>query len=291
MRYINEFLEYIKFRKNYSENTFISYRKDLLAFHNYFYDKELLKITYKDMREYLAYLNDLDIKSTSVRRYISTIKSFYNYYLSEGLITKNPLINISYPRKGINLPKFLQYDELEEMLNVPDITTPLGVRDKLILEMLYATGVRVSELVNIKLLDIDCMSKEIRIMGKGSVERLVYYGDYAKEILDIYLCGSRNILLKGKDSDYLFINNKGTKLLDRGVRVIIDNIVKQTNIKIKIGPHTLRHTFATHLLNEGADILVVQELLGHKNLSTTSIYTHITNEKLREVYLKSHPRK
>ena len=149
---------------------------------------------------------------------------------------------------------------------------------------------RVSELVNIKLEDIDLRKEEIRVIGKGSVERIVYFGEYAKDIMELYIRDGREQLLKGKLSEFLFINNKFGKLTDRGVRFILDKLLEKTSIKVKISPHSLRHTFATHLLNEGADLKVVQELLGHKNLSTTSIYTHVSNEKLRDVYYKNHPR-
>ena len=173
------------------------------------------------------------------------------------------------------------------MFNVPDLKTPLGQRDRLILEVLYASGVRVSELVNIKISDISNM--DIRILGKGSKERIAHIGEYAKEILDLYLKDGYNTLNK-KSSEYLFLNNNGGKLSVRGVRFLLDNIIKKTTINKKISPHMLRHSFATHLLNEGCDILSVQELLGHESLSATAIYTHVTTDKLKEVYFNSHPR-
>lgn len=202
----------------------------------------------------------------------------------------NPTQLVSYPKKAFRLPKFVEYKELEELFNTPDINTSLGIRNLLILELLYASGMRVSELVNVKLCDIDMNRKEIRVLGKGSVERIAYFGEYAQDALKSYLDYARDELLNGKTSDYLLINKNGTKLTDRGVRLIIDNLLKKASIKTKISPHTLRHTFATHLLNEGADLKIVQELLGHKNLQTTEVYTHISNERLRSIYYKTHPR-
>ncbi len=285
---VDMFLEYLKEEKNYSDNTIISYKNDLLEYVNYFNKLDILNIKYNDIKDYLMYLYNKKYSNNSVSRKISCIKSFYNYLKLKNLIKTSPVYNIKYPKKDLKLPKFLYYNEIEELFNIPDTTTPYGQRDSLILELLYATGVRVSELVNIKLSDI--LEDEIKVFGKGRKERIVYYGEYASSIMDIYLKDGRKKLLKDKTSDYLFINNKSEVLTDRGVRYIIDKLIKETSIKTKISPHSLRHSFATHLLNEGADLKVVQDLLGHKNLSTTSIYTHVSNEHLREVFYKSHPR-
>lgn len=285
---VDMFLEYLKEEKNYSDNTIISYKNDLLEYVNYFNKLNILNIKYNDIKDYLMYLYNKKYSNNSVSRKISCIKSFYNYLKLKNLIKTSPVYNIKYPKKDLKLPKFLYYNEIEELFNIPDTTTPYGQRDSLILELLYATGVRVSELVNIKLSDI--IEDEIKVFGKGRKERIVYYGEYASSIMDIYLKDGRKKLLKDKTSDYLFINNKSEVLTDRGVRYIIDKLIKETSIKTKISPHSLRHSFATHLLNEGADLKVVQDLLGHKNLSTTSIYTHVSNEHLREVFYKSHPR-
>ena len=179
---------------------------------------------------------------------------------------------------------------MEEILNVPNIKTKDGQRGRVILEVLYASGVRVSELVNIKLKDIDFSNKNILILGKGSKERLVSFGDYALEYINLYLKEGRKLLLDGVKSDYLIVGKKSEKLTTRRVEQIIDDIIKRTSIKLNITPHMFRHTFATHLLDNGCDLLVVQELLGHASLSSTEIYTHVSNEHLREVYLKCHPR-
>lgn len=289
-KYIIKFIDYLENERNYSKNTIISYSNDLKEFISIYDKRNVLELKYKDIKLYLTKLYDLDYNRNTISRKLSSVKSFYNYFKKIGKIENSPVNNISYPKKALTLPKFLQYSELEALFSVPKLDTAVGQRDRLILELLYASGVRVSELVNIKLSDIDFDKFEIRILGKGSVERIVYYGEYASEILNIYLEEGREKLLKGRKCDYLFINNKFDKLTDRGVRFILDKILKETSIKVKISPHSLRHTFATHLLNEGADLKVVQELLGHKNLSTTSIYTHVSNERLRDVYYKSHPR-
>jgi integrase/recombinase XerC len=199
------------------------------------------------------------------------------------------MFDIGYPKKEKKLPKFVYYDELENIFEEAK-KGKFGIRNSLIIELLYDTGVRVSELSNIKIKDIDYSNNSIRIMGKGSYERIVYFGEYAKNIIDEYLNNFRNSHLKNKIHEYLIINKNGDKITDRGIRKILDDILKGVSLKMHITPHSLRHTFATHLLENGCDIKVVQELLGHKHLSTTSIYTHVTNERLREVYLKCHPR-
>lgn len=291
-KYIEEFLKYLKYEKNYSENTIINYDVDLKEYEEFLNktNKNILNVNFKDIRLYLEKLNSDSLSSSSISRKISSLKSFYNYLVFKHFISSSPMDLVTYPKKGVRLPKFIEYKELEELFQIPDLYTNLGIRNLLILELLYASGMRVSELVNVKINDIDMTRREIKVLGKGSYERIVYFGEYAKDALEHYLESSRIELLKGKKSDYLFINKNGTRLTDRGVRLIIDELFKKASIKTKISPHTLRHTFATHLLNEGADLKVVQELLGHKNLQTTEVYTHISNERLRSVYYKTHPR-
>lgn len=291
-KYLESFLNYLNYEKNYSNNTIINYKVDLEEYINFFNTnkKDIMKLTYKDIRVYLEKLNKDDLSSSSISRKISTLKSFYNYLILKKVINSSPMDLVNYPKKGLRLPKFIEYKELEELFKIPDTLTSLGKRNLLILELLYASGMRVSELVNVELNDIDLNRKEIKVLGKGSYERIVYFGDYAKEALKDYLDNSREKLLNKQTNKYLLINKNGTKLTDRGVRLVIENIFKKASIKTKISPHTLRHTFATHLLNEGADLKVVQELLGHKNLETTQIYTHISNERLRNVFYKTHPR-
>lgn len=289
---IESFLSYLKYQKHYSSYTVINYEKDILDFVK-FIEREHLKlntVTYSDIRFYLMELYNKNYSRNSVSRKLSSLRSFYKYLLRENHIKENPFLLVSSPKKEKKLPEFLYYQELEKLFAIPDTNLPLGQRNLLILELLYATGMRVSELVSVKLKDIDDFNNVIRVIGKGNKERLVSYGAYCEDILTLYLKDGRNKLLKNNETDILLLNNNGKPLTDRGVRLILDNILKQVSINSHVSPHTLRHTFATHMLNEGADLLTVQELLGHANLSTTQIYTHVTNERLRDVYLKSHPR-
>lgn len=282
---VSEFLNYIG-NKNYSLNTIISYINDLYYFHE-FVKMDFDKVKYDDIRDYLEYLNLKKEKSTSVSRKISSLKSFYKFLYKNDYMDKKdyPLVKVTYPKKEKKLPKFLYYNDLLEIINESSKDKD-GVRDRLIIEMLYATGVRVSELVNIKLNDIDFNNKRIIVCGKGNKERIVYYGDYAEEVLNKYLKTHVR-----KNNNYLFLNSKGEQITDGGIRYIIDNIMKKLSIKTHVTPHVLRHTFATDMLNNGCDIKVVQELLGHSSLKATEIYTHVTNEHLKEVYYKCFPRR
>lgn len=282
---VSEFLNYIR-NKNYSLNTIISYINDLYYFHE-FVKMDFDKVKYDDIRDYLEYLNLKKEKSTSVSRKISSLKSFYKFLYKNDYMDKKdyPLVKVTYPKKEKKLPKFLYYNDLLEIINESSKDKD-GVRDRLIIEMLYATGVRVSELVNIKLNDIDFNNKRIIVCGKGNKERIVYYGYYAEEVLNKYLKTHVR-----KNNNYLFLNSKGEQITDGGIRYIIDNIMKKLSIKTHVTPHVLRHTFATDMLNNGCDIKVVQELLGHSSLKATEIYTHVTNEHLKEVYYKCFPRR
>lgn len=284
--YILEFINYIESVKHYSIKTKEAYLKDLNLFNDYIVDNK--NISYKDIRGYLEYLYQKNYSPKSIARHISSLKSFYKY-LEVNKNISNPTILVSSPKLENKLPNFLYYDELEILFNIPDKTTDLGFRDALILETLYSTGCRVSELVSIKIKDINFSDKKIKILGKGNKERYLVYGNYLDELLRLYLNKPYKNLNK-KNNGYLFLNKDGGKLTERGVRYILNKIEKIGCINHHISPHVLRHTFATHLLDGGADLRSVQELLGHENLKTTQIYTHISNERLRRVYLESHPR-
>ncbi len=290
---ITDFLTYLSLERNYQEDTTIkNYEIDLLQFAEFLkaHNLNYLKLKKDDVRSYLKYLDSLNYKNSSISRHLSALRSFYAYLVNQNIVKTNIFRNISSPKKEKKLPNFLQYGELLKMFDVTSKDDPLSIRNYLIIETLYDTGLRVSELVNLKLKDINMAQKEIIVLGKGNKERVVYFGDYEIESLNRYLKESRPFLLNDKKNEYLFLNHLGNKLTDRGVRLIIDNIIKEAALKHKISPHTLRHTFATHLLNEGADLKSVQELLGHASLSTTQIYTHVSNERLRSVYLNAHPR-
>ena len=289
---INDYLEYLKYQKNYSDYTVLSYKNDILEFIDYLSREELdfKTIEYSDIRFYLMYLKDeKHDDNSSVSRKLSSLRGLYKYMANEGIVKTNVFSLVNAPKKSKKLPRYFEYNELEELFKVPDTNTSLGQRDLLLLEMLYATGVRVGELVNIKVKDIDIGRRNIIILGKGNKERFVTYGEYCEDILKRYL-NDGYILLNKTGSDYLFLNNNGGNLTERGVRYILDELIKKTSINKKISPHMIRHSFATHLLNEGCDLLTVQKLLGHESIKATQVYTHVTTDRLREVYFRSFPR-
>lgn len=281
MEEVGKFIEYLSKELNYSDNTVISYKEDI---NNYLEYLKKQNINYKKIdniaiRNYLKYLDDLNLKNSTIARRISALRTFYNYLLNKGLVDTNLFNSIRNPKIEKKLPNYLSYEELARILDNIDISTFIGLRNRLMVEMFYATGCRVSEITNIKVSDIDKSNNSIRIMGKGSKERIVYFGEYARDYLDRYLP-----LI---DCVYLFTNEAKEKLSVHDVEYIIKDLVKNLALKTHVTPHTLRHTFATHLLNNGADIKTVQELLGHSSLNTTGIYTHVSNERIKEVYRKT----
>lgn len=289
---IQGFIDYLIKELNFANNTVISYQRDLAMYMEYLAKEQLsfLDISREDVRVYLKYLSKKALKNSSISRHISCLRSFYNYLLLNGKIEVNVFKMISNPKLERKLPNFLSYEEMRIIFDSIDISTSIGLRNRLMIELFYASGCRVSELIAIKIQDIDVNKKTIRIMGKGSKERFVYYGEYAAYYLDLYLKDSRKKIKGSVNTDYLLLSKKGKALTLMEMEVIIRNLVKDLPLKSHVTPHTFRHTFATHLLNNGADIKTVQELLGHTNLNTTGIYTHVTNERLREVYLKAFPR-
>ena len=291
MKYRDKFYDYITYEKKYSLNTINNYKK-IIEQHLLFLEKESISVKEVDnkiIRNYLRSLDKFNYSKKTLCLYISSLRSFYKYLIKNQVIKINPMTLIKNPKLDKKVPKFLYYNELSSLFENVDISTPLGIRDNLILELLYSTGVRVSELVSIKINDINFYDMSIRILGKGSKMRIVLYGDSLKEALDLYLNNARSKLTK-TDTNILLLNKNGTPLTDRGVRLVISKIVEKTSLKQNVSPHVLRHTFATHLLKEGADLKTVQELLGHASLSATEVYTHISNEQLRKTYLDYHPR-
>ena len=280
---INEFKSYLMYEKMFSSNTVNSYVRDLEEFNSFLESEYIKHVTYKDIRSYLAHMYNKKYSSRTISRKLSAIRSFYKYEVNKGVIRDNPCLLISNPKVEKKLPNYLSYNEIETMLEVPDTFKNNSLRDKLIIEILYSTGIRVSELVNIKVKDIDFYNNQILILGKGNKERYVIFGNTLKDMLKEY------ISIKS-DSEYLITNKYNKKMSTRSIEEIVKKIAKIDGIKGKVTPHTIRHTFATHMLNEGADLRVVQELLGHENLKTTEVYTHVSNERLRSVYLSSHPR-
>ena len=289
---LNDYLDYLKYQKNYSDYTIENYKHDIIEYLEYLNSEslEFKSIEYSDIRFFLMYLKDTKKDdNTSINRKLSSLRGFYKYLANEKVVKSNVFSLVNGPKRSKKLPRYFEYNELEELFNVPDTRTPLGQRDSLILEMLYATGVRVGELVNIKVSDIDLGRRNIIILGKGNKERFVTYGEYCEDILKTYLNTGR-VSLNVKQSEYLFLNNNGGQLTDRGVRFILDKLIQKTSLNKNISPHMIRHSFATHLLNEGCDLLTVQKLLGHESIKATQIYTHVTTDRLKEVYFNSFPR-
>ena len=285
---LEKYLEYLKYNKNYSDNTITSYEEDIVEYLEYL-ERECLSlydVKYSDIRFLLEYYDSKKMKSTSIRRKISSLKGFYKYLCRNGKTIDNPFSYVTLPKKEKKLPQYLNYNEMIEIFDVIDTTTLLGLRNRLIMEMLYATGIRVSELVNIKINDIDINNRSIMVTGKGDKSRIVFFNDTCKKILKKYLSESSEI----RKTDYLIINGHGNNITTRGIRLILNKIINETSIIKHVHPHILRHTFATHLLNNGCDLLTVQELLGHSSISTTGIYTHVTTEHVKDVYYHTHPR-
>ena len=290
--FLEKYFDYLKYQKNYSDYTILNYKNDILEYFHYL-DKENLDfsdIIYSDIRFYLIYLKEeKKDNNASINRKLSALRSFYKYLVNEGIVKNNIFSLLSGPKRSRKLPRYFEYNELEELFLISDKKTPVGQRDLLLLEMLYATGVRVGELVHIKVCDINLSEKTILILGKGNKERYVTYGEYCEDILKLYLSDGRKALNK-ENSDYLFLNQNGGHLTERGVRYILNQLIQKTSIHKKISPHMIRHSFATHLLNEGCDLLTVQKLLGHESIKATQIYTHVTTDRLKEVYYHSFPR-
>lgn len=285
--YISDFLSYLEVEANYSKNTINSYENDLNKFEEYYKNKDLLKITSKDIEKYIQTLSDL--APTTVSHNISSLKTFYSYFLKQGRISNNPTDGIKSPKLGIHLPTYLTIDEVNKLLDI-EVTDAFSSRNKAILELMYATGLRISEVISLEFKNVDYDECIIRVMGKGSKERIVPVNDYAIKYLKEYIDNYRPELVKNEINNYIFLNNHGRMLTRQGIFKMIKNYAALKNIKKTIGPHTLRHTFATHLLENGADLRVIQELLGHSDISTTQIYTHLTKEALHNEYKKYFPR-
>ena len=287
MKDIDEFLEYLLIDKHYSQNTIDSYKNDLVKFFD-FINKSLLNINKDDVKKYLKKLSENNLDERSIARNISALKSFYKFFMIQKKIQDNPLDAISQPKLGKKLPNTLSEDEVDKLLDI-DLVDNYAYRNKAMLELLYATGLRVSELVNLKVYDINLEEAIIKTMGKGSKERIIPLGDYALSALRIYIEEYRSSLFKKEINDYLFLNNHGKKMTRQGFFKIIKKIAYEKGISKEISPHTLRHSFATHMLKHGADLRIIQELLGHSDVSTTQIYTHVSNEELENTFKKYHP--
>ena len=285
--YIDKFLNHLKIEKNYSDHTLTNYKVDLKEFEDFIITqraKDIKDIDYFVLRKFLSVLTEKNLHKRSLSRKISTLKSFFKFMLKEGEIKENPATSLIYPRLDKPLPKFLTEEQMLKVLALPKGDDVMTLRDKAILEFLYSTGARVSELVSLKKENIDLISGIVKVKGKGRKERLLPLGEPA-------IASIREYFDKRTDNNPFFLINKRTKTLtDRGVRLIVDKYIKKGALALKISPHTFRHSFATHLLNRGADLRSLQELLGHSSISTTQVYTHLTIDALKKVYEKTHPR-
>ncbi|RIN07014.1 tyrosine recombinase XerC [Staphylococcus warneri] len=284
------FLYMLKVERHFSDHTLKSYHDDIVQFNDFLYQEslDLNDFEYKDARHYLSFLYSKNLKRTTVSRKISTLRTFYEYWMTQDESVVNPFVQLVHPKKEQYLPQFFYEEEMEALFKTVDTDSKKGMRDKVILELLYATGIRVSELVHIKTQDLDMKLPGVKVLGKGNKERFIPFGEFCKQSIERYLKEFKPF--KHVDHDYLIVNMQGQPITERGVRYVLNDVVKRTSGVTNIHPHKLRHTFATHLLNQGADLRTVQSLLGHVNLSTTGKYTHVSNQQLRKVYLNAHPR-
>ncbi|MEK4305343.1 tyrosine recombinase XerC [Oceanobacillus sp. FSL K6-0251] len=292
---MDQFIEYLQIEKNASPYTIQFYRTDLETFEAFMQREEvydLKDVTYREVRIFLTELYNNALSKRSVSRKISSLRSFYRFLEREKLIVGNPFTKLSLPKSEKPVPGFLYEEELEKLFCVSDLTTNLGQRNQALLEVLYGTGIRVSECQQLRLQDIDFSIGTIFVKGKGRKERYVPFGSFAEAALEKYLFHGRKKLLNKSNNktENVFLNARGNPITTRGIRTVLNKIVEKASINIQVHPHKLRHTFATHMLNEGADLRSVQELLGHESLSSTQIYTHVSKEHLKKAYMKSHPR-
>ena len=287
---IDSFLNALWLEFGLSDNTLSAYGSDLKQFDKWLEAKELFNVEQQDINQFFVYRKQQGMSKRSVARILSSLKRFYGYLLREGLIQSDPCELIDAPRLAPALPESLSENDVESLLQAPEIVSALGFRDRAMLELLYATGLRVSELVELNFQQVNFRQGCLRVVGKGEKERLVPVGEEAMEWLERYLNQARPMILGARQSDYLFVTNRGSSMTRQAFWHIIKRYAKQAGIDKHLSPHTLRHAFATHLLNHGADLRVVQLLLGHSDLSTTQIYTHIAQQRLKELHSQFHPR-
>jgi len=287
-RYIDKFRTYLSIEKNASPHTMLNYIRDLRDFAGSIGSKNVEEIDHLTIRKYLALMTGRNLSKKSIARKLSSLRTFFRFLYRDGYIKSNPAQGVSTPKQDKKLPVFLDEEKVEDLITSPSSGDMRGLRDRAVFETLYSTGIRVSELVSIDVKNIDFISGLIKVRGKGRVERLTPIGDKAvRSIRDYMEFRSKRGLGR---TEALFLNKYGKRITDRSIRRIVDKYIKLCAIKDKISPHSLRHSFATHLLNRGADLRSVQELLGHKNLSTTQIYTHVSADRLKSVYDRAHPR-
>lgn len=283
-RFIEKFMRYLEIEKNYSPHTVINYRLDLEGFNKSLGDISLEKVDYLILRKYLATLKEKNFKARTINRHLSSLRSFFKFLVREGHLKNNPASVLLSPKQEKSLPLFLTEEEVTQLILSAQPKDERGLRDRAVLETFYSTGIRIGELAGLDIEDIDFIGGVIKVLGKGRKERIVPIGDIAIAAIRSYLDKRK------KQQEALFLNKSGRRITDRGIRNIVRKYIRAASIRQGVSPHTLRHSFATHLLNRGADLRSVQELLGHVNLATTQIYTHLTTDRLKKVYDKAHPR-
>ena len=292
--FIKEYITILKLEKNLSDNTTASYQNDLSSFFKFISEYKITdpsEIKADHIRKFFNSLKDIGLSSASAARYFSSLKGFFSFLFKNNYITSNPMEKLTAPKLSKSLPSVLTFEEINKILSKPDTEDKFGIRDRSLLEVFYACGLRVSELINLKLSSLYFNEEIIRVFGKGSKERLVPIGQSAIKWTETYIKFSRPLLIKGiKSENYLYLNSRGSKLSRMGIWKIVDKYSKEADIKKEVHPHTFRHSFATHLLEGGADLRAVQEMLGHADISTTQIYTHIDREYIKQEHKQYHPR-
>ena len=293
---LEQFRAYLLVEKNFSQYTAKAYTSDVMSFLIWLEDTDVSSVDYNKIREYLRFIYKYNYKKTTVARKISALRTFYKYLYRERVVESNPVAGVSAPKKTKSLPKFLDKEEIEQILNNVNIESPSGFRNRAILELLWATGMRISELSGLNFGDLNLEHNEIKVFGKGSKERIVLISERAKQYLERYIHTARRLVAKDfppppqEENSPVFINNTGYRLNPKTIRNVINSIVEKISLPQKVTPHMFRHSFATYLIENGADLRVVQELLGHASISNTQIYTHISTKHLTDTYNKAHPR-
>jgi integrase/recombinase XerD len=288
--HIDLFIDAMWLESGLSKNTLSAYRSDLSRFAKFIVSKSLIMVDQADVQKFLGLMMAQGTKASSSARVLSTLRRFYRYQIRQNRLSKDPCAQVLSPKQGRPLPKAMSEQQVEDLLAAPDLTTSLGIRDRAMLETLYATGLRVSELVALTLLEISLQVGVVRIVGKGNKERLVPLGEQAIDWIERYQQGARLDILKQRQSDAMFVTARGSGMTRHAFWHIVKKNALKAGIQQSMSPHTLRHAFATHLINHGADLRSVQMLLGHADLSTTQIYTHIARERLQSMHAKHHPR-
>lgn len=295
-QYLEDFKSYLLIEKNFSKHTAKAYYSDILSYLLWLDTTSCIDANFSKVREYLHFIQKFDYKKTTVARKIASIRTFYKYLYRERLVNSNPAMNLNSPKRPKSLPKFLTTDEMEKILNGVKIDSPAGFRNRAILELLWATGMRVSELSGLNFGSLNLENNEITVFGKGAKERIVLISDRAKTYMQRYLDTARSLVAKGfplesiTESTPVFINNTGYRLQNKTIRNVINDVVNAVELPKHVTPHMFRHSFATRLIENGADLRVVQELLGHASISNTQIYTHVSTQHLKQVYNETHPR-